>query len=63
MSENVVQPGIEPGSPDYRSDEVILIAENVCKQCLPGASHYKALKLTRSMRGWFSGRVVKASDR
>ena len=43
MSENVVQPGIEPGS--------------------PGASHYKALKLTRSMRGWFSGRVVKASDR
>ena len=45
MSENVVQPGIEPGSPDYRSDA------------------YKALKLTRSMRGWFSGRVVKASDR
>ena len=58
MSENVVQPGIERGS-----SEVILIAENVCKQCLPEASHYKVLKLTRSIRGWFSGRVVKASDR
>ena len=22
MSENVVQPGIEPGSPDYRSDAI-----------------------------------------
>ena len=59
MSENVVQPGIEPGSPDYRSDALTTRPLNQPR----GASHYKALKLTRSMRGWFSGRVVKASDR
>ena len=51
MSENVVQPGIEPGSPDYRSDALTTRPLNQprmlrvhCKQCLPGASHYKALK-------------------
>ena len=59
MSENVVQPGIEPGSPDYRSDALTtrplnqprMLRKMCVKQCLPGASHYKALKLTRSMRG------------
>ena len=36
MSENVVQPGIEPGSPDYRSDALTVICITFSE--IPGES-------------------------
>ena len=38
MSENVVQPGIEPGSPDYRSDLPHLTVICITFSEIPGES-------------------------